>query len=185
MDAKQEGEIKAKVNALWQVFIESKLPKLSKELLETMKALLTTSNPHSQTELIEEILSRAAREFGITISSFEIFREVILMGPEEMVARIDRVSELIPNSDIFAILTIQIEGRRIEMFLRFHINEDMTIEKLQEYVSAIDLLPEEAGMKASDLARRLNVTKLQGYADVVGKLLSVILETLVTIRARP
>lgn len=172
------GEMTAKLDILWKLYVEDRRQAISDELrVQILEMLTSMKNPHQVTvENLPFLAMSILRRLGINISNLEIRRVV----PEEelhprALTPIRDLRDLKPGVILFFTATIKIDDREATVFGTYALEHDMKLRLVSSEVEQVEIFAEEASnVEANIRARTKGYTKV--FSELVPLVFGLILE---------
>lgn len=175
-DPKEFGTILGTVNTISKIYerdFEKKIREITMEVLSKSGAI--SENPKLDIRKVNpDVLERIGELIGVEIKEIHIFKEFRNMEGTE----INTIDELVPSSYFFLDTTIVHEGREIEIFSKYQIDENMNLEVVSSQIGSITLKEED---KKNAVSSEMMNNFLTGYGERIRDLLTIFLQTLIRI----
>jgi len=166
------GEMSAKIEILWKLYVEDRKQTISQDLL-------SKGNPASE---IAETVKAVLVGFGLRISEVTISR--IIFRPEEKreelteVTELSQLRELPPNT----ILVVEVKIRTDEEEAVFLSRYRITLDKAEPLGTEIEEFEAGRPIDAELMAR--TAEKLRGYVGVISEVITLVIQGLFQIKLR-
>ena len=173
------GEMSAKIEILWKLYVEDRKQTISQDLLQEITRLLSKGNPASE---IAETVKAVLVGFGLRISEVTISR--IIFRPEEKreelteVTELSQLRELPPNT----ILVVEVKIRTDEEEAVFLSRYRITLDKAEPLGTEIEEFEAGRPIDAELMAR--TAEKLRGYVGVISEVITLVIQGLFQIKLR-